>query len=114
MVGRLASLRDWYKDTGPPFAGITAVGWTSAELAYSLIAATIPGLLALMSEFNTGFGVMYGRDDIQLNQVTPQKPKGSSDRLGRESREGTIQNRSSIEVGRPIVLNFAAVSSADL
>ncbi|KAK0258167.1 hypothetical protein LTR91_020306 [Friedmanniomyces endolithicus] len=73
---RLASLRDLHTSSNPPFAQVEIIAWTQAELAFSLITATLPCLLAFMGQLNSGWGTMNSQAVIAQSQNHSQKTGG--------------------------------------
>ncbi|KAK5674780.1 hypothetical protein LTS10_012516 [Elasticomyces elasticus] len=72
-VYRIRSLRSFSTSSNPSLDRIQVVTWTQIELAYSLVTATIPCLMALMGKLNTGWGTLTPQTVIAQSQLDSQK-----------------------------------------
>ncbi|KAK0281832.1 hypothetical protein LTR54_000506 [Friedmanniomyces endolithicus] len=75
---RLLSLENLRTSSNPPFDQVEIVAWTQAELAFSLITATLSCLLAFMGQLNSGWGTMNSQAVMAQSQNQSQKTGGGS------------------------------------
>ncbi|KAK1061461.1 hypothetical protein LTR74_011089 [Friedmanniomyces endolithicus] len=75
---RLLSLGNLRTSSNPPFDQVEIIAWTQAELAFSLITATLPCLLAFMGQLNSGWGTMNSQAVIAQSQNQSQKTGGGT------------------------------------
>ncbi|KAK0265704.1 hypothetical protein LTR91_016409 [Friedmanniomyces endolithicus] len=75
---RLLSLGNLRNSSNPPFDQVEIIAWTQAELAFSLITATLPCLLAFMGQLNSGWGTMNSQAVMAQSQNQSQETGGGS------------------------------------
>lgn len=75
---RLLALRNMLSTSDPPLARVVVVYWTQTELAYSLVTATLPCLLPVLMQLNTGMGALGADTVIKQTQKDSQNYTGGS------------------------------------
>lgn len=93
---RLVKLRDFRTSSKPSFTRIEIIAWTQAELAFSLITATLPCLLAFMGKLNSAWGTINPQTVIVQSQAHSQKITGGSYELGSLGRGGDLRSHKSV------------------
>ncbi|KAK6436558.1 hypothetical protein LTR95_007250 [Oleoguttula sp. CCFEE 5521] len=94
---RLRSLHDVQLSTDPNFDSIGSIVFTQAELACSLVTATVSCLLAFVRGWNTGFGAL-NPDTVQAQSRQDSIKAGGSHELSAIHHRNTRRSHISVSL----------------